>query len=349
MSMYRHMYQPPDGSKELKLPTVNITIQNSIFAECLDTYNHSFGSTIGGYNSTFHHNLWANNTGRNPSVGMIYDFTMVNNVIFNWRHRTTDGGDHRSFYTLINNYFKPGPVTPKTAVGHRILKPESKRGKGTEEIFGKAYVAGNIVEGHPKITADNWAGGVQLSDAGDPGTKSPLQVVLQQVRSNAPYPHSYLEIQPARQAYQTVLDNSGATLPRRDAVDRRIVNEVRTGKVTYTKGKGIITDISQVGGHPAYEGTPYEDKDKDGMPDAWETTHGLNPMDASDASGDLNGDGYTNIEDLINGLDPRAPKRTWAAPRTYVDLWDGRKASDNEWQTSDVVRIGGDRRANAGP
>src|SRR4051812_46251638 len=31
MSMYRHMYQPPGGGKELKLPTVNITIQNSIF------------------------------------------------------------------------------------------------------------------------------------------------------------------------------------------------------------------------------------------------------------------------------------------------------------------------------
>ena len=93
MSMYRHMYRPPDGSKDQKLPTVNITIQYSIFSECLDTYEHSFGSTLGGYNSTFHHNLWANNTARNPSVGMIYDFTMVNNVIFNWRHRTTDGGD----------------------------------------------------------------------------------------------------------------------------------------------------------------------------------------------------------------------------------------------------------------
>ena len=56
------MYQPPEGGKELKLPTVNITIQNSIFSEGLNTYNHAFGSTIGGLNSTFHHNLWACNT-----------------------------------------------------------------------------------------------------------------------------------------------------------------------------------------------------------------------------------------------------------------------------------------------
>ncbi len=53
MSMYRHMYRPPNGSQELKLPTVNITIQNSIFSEALNIYHHAFGSTIGGLNSTF--------------------------------------------------------------------------------------------------------------------------------------------------------------------------------------------------------------------------------------------------------------------------------------------------------
>jgi len=114
MSMYRHMYDHDDNdaTPSLKLPTVNITIQNSIFSEALNPYHHAFGSTIGGLNSTFHDNLWACNTGRNPSVGMIGDFTFVNNVLFNWRHRTVDGGDHRSEFNIINNYLKPGPVTP---------------------------------------------------------------------------------------------------------------------------------------------------------------------------------------------------------------------------------------------
>ncbi len=112
MSMYRHMYRPPNGSQELKLPTVNITIQHSIFSEALNIYHHAFGSTIGGLNSTFHHNMCACNTGRNPSVGMYGDFTFTNNVLFNYRHRTVDGGDHRSFFNIINNYLKPGPGTP---------------------------------------------------------------------------------------------------------------------------------------------------------------------------------------------------------------------------------------------
>ncbi len=317
MSMYRHMYQPPKGGKRLKLPTVNITIQNSIFSEALNTYNHAFGSTLGGYNSTFYRNLWACNTGRNPSVGMIYDFTLANNVVFNWRHRTCDGGDHRSFYTIINNYFKPGPVTRVGApVGHRFLKPESRRAKVPVDDYGKAYVAGNIMHGNPTVTADNWAGGVQVESIGDPET------ILAAVRAAKPYPHAYLDIQSAAAAYEHVLANAGATLPRRDAVDERIVRMVRTGEVTYKAGKGIITDSAQVGGYPDYRGRPYRDSDGDGMPDAWETRHGLNPQDPSDATGDLNGDGYTTIEEFINGLDPRAPKRAWATPRTYRDLWE---------------------------
>ena len=183
MSMYRHMYQPPSGGKELKLPTVNITIQNSIFSEGLNTYHHAFGSTIGGLNSTFHHNLWACNTGRNPSVGMYGDFAFVNNVLFNWVHRTVDGGDQRSEFNIINNYFKPGPATPKEApIAYRLLKPESERNKNVVDNFGKAYVNGNVVEGNAKVTADNWNGGVQ------PEVRSnSLEVALARIRINPPF------------------------------------------------------------------------------------------------------------------------------------------------------------------
>jgi hypothetical protein len=347
LSMYRHMYQPPDGGPEQKLPTVNITIQNSIFSEALDTYNHAFGSTLGGYNSTFHHNLWACNTGRNPSVGMIYDFTFANNVLFNWRHRTVDGGDHRSFYTIVNNYFKPGPVTPRDRpIGYRLLKPEKQRSPAFNLEVGKAYVAGNVVEGNQRVTQDNWAGGVQFEDdelfprddqltqkqlrsrRGEPSQEErraqierTRQQLLEQVKSDRPFPHAFLTIQKPQVAFKYVLANAGATLPRRDAVDERIVAMVRTGEVGYQEGQGIITDIAQVGGYPAYQGEPYRDADADGMPDAWETRHGLDPQDASDASGDLNGDGYTHIEDFLYGLDPNNLYIPWSSPQTYQDLF----------------------------
>jgi len=91
----------------------------------------------------------------------------------------------------------------------------------------------------------------------------------------------------------------------------RIVNMVRTGTVTYEKGQGVITDLNQVGGYPEYKGTPYPDADKDGLPDDWEAKYGLNPNEPADATGDLSGDGYSNVEKFIFGIDPRS-KTNWA-------------------------------------
>ncbi|MFT3787580.1 MAG: hypothetical protein QM770_15675 [Tepidisphaeraceae bacterium] len=304
LSMYRHMYAFPGTTQPSKLPTVNITIQHSISAEALNPYSHAFGSTIGGHNSTFHHNLFANNIARNPSVGMDGDFNFVNNVIYNWGHRSADGGDNNSTYQFINNYYKPGPATDTSKpIGHRILKAESRRGKDVPKDFGKAYVHGNVIEGNPAVTADNWADGVQLDDS-DKGTDRPFAEVLREIRVDTPFKMSPLRIESAEDAYQSVLQQAGASLPKRDAVDERIVNEVRTGKPTF--GKGIITDVSQVGGYPDYKGEPYADADHDGLPDAYESKHGLNANDPNDAALDTDGDGYTNIEEFINGTDPTA-------------------------------------------
>ena len=162
MSVYRHVYNRDSTGHGLKLPTVNITIQNSIFSEALDCYNHAFGATIGGHNSMFCRNLFASNISRNCSIGMNEDFNLVNNVTFNWWNRSVDGGDETSRLNIINNYFKPGPITPKDKpIAHRIVKPESSRDKKKPDTFGKAYVAGNVVEGNARVTKNNWDGGVQ--------------------------------------------------------------------------------------------------------------------------------------------------------------------------------------------
>jgi hypothetical protein len=316
MSMYRHMYNDSTGSIEQKLGTANITIQNSIFSESLDTWNHAFGSTLGGENCSFMRNLWADNAGRNPSVGWNGIFNFVNNVVFNWVHRSIDGGDYRASFNIVNNYFKPGPATPKnSAVGHRILKPESGRSKLKYLVFGRCYVNGNIMEGYPEITKDNWNGGVQVEELPNTGKYTDYMKV------NKPLPMPQVTVMSAADAYQYVLANAGATLPKRDAVDVRIAEQAKTGKISYQPNVklpekqfehrrlpidsykiGIITDPSQVGGYPVYSGTPYKDSDNDGMPDDWEVKHGLNANSASDASLDRDKDGYTNIEEFLNSV-----------------------------------------------
>ncbi len=317
MSMYRHMYNDSTGkAAEDKFPTVNITIQNSIFSEALDTWNHSFGSTLGGENCSFIRSLWANNAGRNPSIGWNGIFNFANNVVFNWVHRSIDGGDYRAQYNIINNYFQPGPATPKnSSVGHRILKPESGRSKLKYLVYGRAYVNGNVMEGFPEITKDNWNGGVQVEDF--PNTNK----YTDDMKWNSPLPMAPMTILSANVAKSYVLANAGAILPKRDAVDNRIVTQVSTGKIAYLSNvalpetqfkhrrlpidsykTGIITDVAQVGGYPEYKGQPHVDADLDGLPDAWEKKNGLNPADPSDASKDRDKDGYSNIEEYLNSL-----------------------------------------------
>ena len=340
ISFYRHMYKHGETYERLKLPTVNVTIQNTISAKALDTWNHSFGSTLGGENAAFIRNLWASNTGRNPSVGWNGIFIFINNVVYNWVHRSSDGGDYSAQFNFINNYYKPGPLTPKTTpIGHRILKPEAGLSRNPVKKYGRVYANGNIMEGYPEITRDNWAGGIQIESDPDCGEYT------KQMRSNVPFAMPYLRMMSAQAAYDYVLDNAGATVPCRDIVDQRIIEEVRTGVAYYEKKlpkdafgdrwglhpksqdadgyfkyrrmpkdsykQGIISDPRQMGGYPVYGAwQPYVDTDGDGMPDEWERANGLNPNDPSDANGDCNGDGYTNIEKYINGI-PTGSRVDW--------------------------------------
>ncbi|HXT12168.1 MAG TPA: polysaccharide lyase [Candidatus Angelobacter sp.] len=343
LSMYRHIYERGTNGFGEKLPTVNITLQWNISSEALNTYNHAFGATWGGRNSSFHHNLFACNTGRNPSIGMSYGFNFMNNVLFNWRHRTVDGGDRNSLYNIINNYYKPGPVVNSGTIQYRVLLPSaSKTKEDPTPRFGKAYVAGNIVEGNAKVSADNWEGGVQFADGGskdDPTTTTneKVKALVAEVRVDKPFPMAAVSITSAQQAYEDVLKFAGASLPRRDAVDERVINEVKTGKVWSqgkeftptpmkglarnnwgTAGNGIITDISQVGGYPEYHGEPIKDLCPDGIPLSWKKTYGLDTKDASLAQKDLQGDGYTVMDKYLAGLDP-TKKIDWNNPKSNVN------------------------------
>ena len=347
ISFYRHMFDMNNGKPKEKKPTVNVTIQNTISAKALDTWNHAFGSTIGGENTTFMRNLWADNTGRNPSVGWAGVFNFVNNVVYNWVHRTADGGEYKSMFNFINNYYKPGPLTPKDSpVGRRITKSESRsEGLFPFKQFGRVYATGNVMEGYPEITSDNWNGGIQTADKD--GAMDETELAL--MRSDEPFEMPFVTIMGAEKAFEWVLSNAGATVPCRDIVDQRICEEVRTGIAYYVpnyekqvkdnpygdtwglhpksqdeKGlfkyrrltpdsykQGVITDPRQMGGYPEYKAwKPYVDTDNDGMPDAWEKANGLNPNDPGDAILDCNGDGYTNIEKYINAI-PTRSKVDW--------------------------------------
>jgi hypothetical protein len=203
-------------------------------------------------------------------------------------------------------------------------------------------VAGNKTWGNADVTADNWAGGVM---AGDNFVTKENEHLWKMVHMEKPFEMAPVTIMPVEEAYDFVLGNAGATFPKRDAVDTRVLKQVATGKIFYAKDakehqplyvkrrlpadsykQGIITDPQQVGGLPTYKGAKApKDSDKDGMPDKWEVKYGLNPNDASDAVKDMNGDGYTNIEKYINGIDPTV-KVDWTNLENNKDTLLGRKS-----------------------
>src|SRR5690606_16990353 len=120
--------------------------------------------------------------------------------------------------------------------------------------------------------------------------------------------------QSAVEAFELILNCAGAVLPRRDSVDARVVEEVRSGEATY--GVGIVNSPQDVGGWPELRSEPAPaDSDGDGMPDVWERERGYDPNDAADGNEDFNRDGYTNLEDYLNELaEP-------AFPEGYLDSW----------------------------
>jgi hypothetical protein len=277
----------------------NFTLQWCLLSESL--YNaghpkgpHGYGGIWGGMGASFHHNLFANHTSRNPRFcGARYhpgsketelvDFR--NNVIFNWGFNSAYGGEMGK-QNIINNYFKSGPAT-KPKIRNRIVEPY--------DSFGRWYVDGNFVKGYSGITSNNWAGGVQGKYASDP-----------EIRVSSPFPIAEVQTQSAEEAYKLVLEKVGAILPKRDVLDKRIISETMSGKCAYGDSygshTGIIDSQKNTDGWPELKtyNVPI-DSDNDGMPDSWEKTMGLNPNDPEDRN-KISPSGYTMLEEYINGL-----------------------------------------------
>lgn len=284
-------------------------ISESLYASVHGKGNHGYGGIWGGQGATFHHNLLSDHTNRNPRFnGSRYskrpDLEVVdfrNNVIYNWGN-SVYGGEGGSA-NMVNNYYKAGPATTSSTAKYRILqytgwyydasvRPDTLYG-------GKFYIAGNYVHGYPNATADNWGVGVQRD-----GNATVAQVAA--ARQAAPFQFAPVRTQTAEEAYAAVLDSAGAILPRRDAVDTRIVSEVRTGVETfggaYGTARGIIDTHTILGPWPAYtSATAPMDTDHDGMPDEWETAKGLNPAVADHNKRNLS-TGYDNLEVYLNSI-----------------------------------------------
>ncbi len=288
----------------------DFTLQWSIISESL--YNsihpkgvHGYGGIWGGARATFHHNLLAHHSSRNPRLHggrtpRTADDEQVdlrNNVIYNWGFQSVYGGE-RGRQNIVGNYFKPGPATVRP---DRIIE--------VYDDLGMWYISDNLVEGHSSVTDDNWRGVVGAGSR--TRVENPFDFLIDSTLS-------------AADAFENVLLFAGAVLPKRDEVDVRVVREVRTGTATYGTASygadrladtgidihGIIDSQSDAGGWPELLGKQApKDTDGDGMPDEWEIANGLDPMNPDDAR-IVTESGYTHLEQYLNELAERRWSRS---------------------------------------
>jgi predicted amidohydrolase YtcJ len=266
----------------------NVTVQWSLIGESLNNSvhkkgPHGYGSlvrAVGGL--SMHHNLWVKNNARNPRLGDNYQrppwptFDIRNNVMALWGDICSGMTGDEISTNYVANYLKPGPDSKQ--------RPPIVL---TDTAHVHYYLEGNVMEGRPEYSKNDAA---MFTPAERDGRKL-FEVVAK------PFKTPPVTMMSARDAYEAVLADAGATRPARDAMDARIVAEVRAGQ-----GK-LIDSQRQVGGWPVYKpAVAPVDSDHDGIPDGWERAHGLNPNDPSDAALVSNGDGYTNIEKYLNEL-----------------------------------------------
>ncbi|GAO30169.1 pectate lyase [Geofilum rubicundum JCM 15548] len=270
----------------------NLTVQWCLISESLNESHHhkgehGYGGIWGGHKATFHHNLLAHHTSRNPRFqggrslkpGQEELVEMVNNVIYNYAEKAAYAGEAGQ-YNMIANYFKPGPATSKSERRY-IIEPYAP--------LGKFYLNGNVVVGAPEVTEDN--------SLGINTKRGSLEEIVAQV----PFSVSDYKVRGAEEAYEAVLTGVGAS-HKRDVIDQRVIAEVREGTATYGRN-GILDSQEQVGGWPDLLSAEVPlDGDGDGMPDTWEEANGLNSKESYDHSAYDLSKHYTNLEVYMNSL-----------------------------------------------
>ncbi|MBO4463899.1 MAG: pectate lyase [Prevotella sp.] len=308
------------------------TVQWCLVAQSLVNSGHSkgahgYGGNWGGSGASFHHNLIAHHTSRTPRLGprpttqLDERMDMRNNVIYNFGNNGCYGGEGMTV-NIVNNYYKPGPGSPTNDKGKRIAGIGIRTNSYVAEypayapalhLWGKYYVTGNKNSKYSDVTANNWQIGIinQVNASDCDGTWT--QATRDSIKLSEPMPFIYTTTHTADMAYERVLSYVGCSKSR-DSFDEMMISDTRNGKASHTGtglGSGFIN--TQDDNKPAGAGSDWSawptlnsteapvDTDGDGMPDDWETAHGLNPSNKNDGNA-LNDEGYTMLEVYLNSL-----------------------------------------------
>ncbi len=306
-----------------------ITVQYSMINDALRS-NHAYGSLIRPRISsevTFHHNLYAHNASRQARFGTYNGETLTsdfrNNIVYNFRDRASyAGGSSESDqeYADVNyvgNYIIAGPGT----TGNPNMAFSVDR-----NIDVRVYQSGNFIDPNKNAVLDGTNTGWGMFQISTPVTDQTLTQMA------SPFNTPPVTTQTATDAYYQVLDYVGNWWWARDVIDERVIGNVTnfTG-VPIGAASPIASEFDAVQNAPMLSHPAGYDTDGDGIPDAWEIMHGLDPNNPNDAKLDFDNDGYINLVEFINEMGEfPAP-----APIVFNGGLNNRYAHIMNWKTDD--------------
>lgn len=289
----------------------NVTVSWNLIAEGLSYKHESCGLLIGSdinalgmKNLCIHHNLFMHGDSRFP-LAKSHDAEIINNLMYNWRWWPA-GIEGGIIVDIINNKFKPGANMLKSYDYEVMVRIDWKNQAYGPPGKPSIYIEGNIGPHQSNPKGDNW-GMLICWREWTPLGYQPDRIICERKHpmQNEKYPVTIHHVDILEKIIlpdvgaAKRLDENGHWISDRDLVDERLVRE-------YVNGTGFIPfDENDVGGYPKINaGKPYNDSDHDGMPDQWEKRWKFDPDDPLDSSKDKDGDGYTNIEEFLNGTNP---------------------------------------------
>jgi hypothetical protein len=300
--------------------------------------NHAYGSLIRprvDSNVTFHHNLYAHNSSRQARFGTYNAETLTtdfrNNVVYNFRDRASyAGGSSESEQEFVDvnyvgNYIIAGPgTTGNPNIAFSVDK----------NVDVRAYQSGNFVDADGQLNP-----GGQPNGADTGWGMFTLGTVTDQTltQMGTPFATPPVTTQTAGDAFQQIINHVGNHWGSRDAIDTRVINNV----LNTTNAPGGIgasappaAELNGVLTAPQINRPAGWDSDNDGMPNAWETAHGLNPNSPGanpDWKLDFDNDGYINLIEYVNEIGEfPAP-----APIVFNGATNNRYALITNWNTND--------------
>lgn len=301
-----------DDTVQTYSSATNVTVQWSIVGEGLvpSDYKTSAGKGAqskgglvagsGQWKRSYHHNLYIHSGSRNPytkgQAAALPTLDWRNNLVYNWsgcqaqvaigeyNENGTQGNDASVRVNFVGNSYVAGPDTNTGAA----CGLGQFGGKGT-----KMFIQDNI----GPFCKNGCSSLPDMKFFHQPtvmGTPPPYAIATDtQFRADTPFAVPAVETMPASSLEAVLVKTGGAYKPVRDPLDARLINELQTR--TGNLGRNGEPWPALAGG------TPPTDTDADGMPDAWETSHGLDPKSSGDGA-KTSKNGYTNVENYLNEL-----------------------------------------------